>query len=301
MGATRRPLHTSPTPLPASPGPAADASPAADATTPSDAAGGAPRRVQPLRVRRTPLVRPAAFVTSPPAGPTRTADADDWKRWIRQVVRLRSTVWLSASSSVSADGCIADTDLPRPPRDYLAEVTRVSFAMDGIDVAERDVQQAVLAWPVGRSLGPRQGARLRAHVAVLRRVEHQARRRLPLTPTEVSRWHAAMLAGLPAAGLDGAASERLAQVCARVSSPHRRLRPAIEEIARLHIGLLADPLVPSFNGILARLLLAAHLARCGLPPVCPASTPASDVPRFTRLLRDGIVAALHRIVATWHG
>jgi hypothetical protein len=31
--------------------------------------------------------------------------------------------------------------------------------------------------------------------------------------------------------------------------------------------MLADPVVPSFNGILARLLLRYHLGRCGLPPV----------------------------------
>jgi hypothetical protein len=31
--------------------------------------------------------------------------------------------------------------------------------------------------------------------------------------------------------------------------------------------MLADPLVPSFNGILARLLLRYHLGRCGLPAV----------------------------------
>jgi hypothetical protein len=33
------------------------------------------------------------------------------------------------------------------------------------------------------------------------------------------------------------------------------------------VKLLADPLVPAFNGILARLLLRYHLGRCKLPAV----------------------------------
>jgi hypothetical protein len=33
------------------------------------------------------------------------------------------------------------------------------------------------------------------------------------------------------------------------------------------VQLLSDPFVPSFNGILARLLLQCHIGRCGLPVV----------------------------------
>jgi hypothetical protein len=46
-----------------------------------------------------------------------------------------------------------------------------------------------------------------------------------------------------------------------------RLAAAIPEIASLHVTLLADPLVPSFNGILSRLLLRYHMGRCNLPAV----------------------------------
>ena len=45
------------------------------------------------------------------------------------------------------------------------------------------------------------------------------------------------------------------------------LSAAIPEIAGVYVGLLEDPLVPSFNGILARLLLRYHLGRCKLPAV----------------------------------
>ena len=38
-------------------------------------------------------------------------------------------------------------------------------------------------------------------------------------------------------------------------------------MAALHVGLLSDPFVPGFNGILARFLLRYHMGRCGMPPV----------------------------------
>ena len=60
---------------------------------------------------------------------------------------------------------------------------------------------------------------------------------------------------------------RLEAIVRQVNSPHLRLGPAVQGIARLHHQMLADPVVPSFNGILARLVLRYHLGRCGLPPV----------------------------------
>jgi hypothetical protein len=45
------------------------------------------------------------------------------------------------------------------------------------------------------------------------------------------------------------------------------MQAALQEIAGTHAKLLDDPLVPSFNGILARLLLRYHLGRCKLPAV----------------------------------
>ncbi|HMO26104.1 MAG TPA: hypothetical protein PKB10_07525, partial [Tepidisphaeraceae bacterium] len=57
---------------------------------------------------------------------------------------------------------------------------------------------------------------------------------------------------------------------------HRRLQPAVQEIVSMHVQALADELVPSFSGIIARLLLHYHLGRCGLPPI--AFDAATDGP-----------------------
>jgi hypothetical protein len=74
-----------------------------------------------------------------------------------------------------------------------------------------------------------------------------------------------------------------------MNSPQLRLGPALREIATMHVLLLADPFVPGFNGILARLLLRYHLGRCGLPPVlfdpaADAAHLASEATLLPRLL-----------------
>ena len=70
--------------------------------------------------------------------------------------------------------------------------------------------------------------------------------------------------------------DRLDHVVRRINSPQLRLQPALVDIAKLHVMLLRDPLVPSFNGILSRLLLRYHLGRIGLPPV--VFDPNEDAP-----------------------
>jgi hypothetical protein len=61
--------------------------------------------------------------------------------------------------------------------------------------------------------------------------------------------------------------KRLEELLRQMNSPKLRLQQALPEIAGLHVRLLADPLFPGFNGVLSRLLLQYHLARCQLPPV----------------------------------
>ena len=70
---------------------------------------------------------------------------------------------------------------------------------------------------------------------------------------------------------------RLDALVTRVNSPQLRLRPAVEDIVQLYQKLLADPFVPAFNGILARIIMHYHLGRCGLPPVI--FTPNGETPR----------------------
>ena len=83
----------------------------------------------------------------------------------------------------------------------------------------------------------------------------------------VIRWYTSISCGLSTAALDEGTIDRLDTVVRRINSPQLRLQPAVSEIARLHTQLISVPFVPSFNGILARLMLQFHLGRCGLPPI----------------------------------
>jgi hypothetical protein len=152
-------------------------------------------------------------------------------------------------------------------RNYLARVTRANFAMDGIDLPEAGVADALTVGAAARTCRSRQAQRVRNHVAILRRIAGLSGRGESLTASAVLQWYASIASGLSTAPPDASSLERLDRIARRVNCPPQNLRPALGEVAALHSNLLADPVVPSFNGILARLLLAYHLARCGLPPV----------------------------------
>ena len=87
----------------------------------------------------------------------------------------------------------------------------------------------------------------------------------------------------------------------QINCPSLNLRPAVEDVARRYHELIVNPVVPSFNGILARLLLDCHLYRCGLPPALfnPAqdrNLPA-DVPNLLRRLLDRIIESYEALLA----
>ena len=109
------------------------------------------------------------------------------------------------------------------------------------------------------------------------------------------RWYTSISSGLSTSVLSLVNMRRLEQVIDRVNSPQLRLQPALTEIAELHAEILAEPIFPSFNGIIARLLLTAHLARCGLPPVvfdpqrdARQTDPAPLLSRLCELLNDSL-------------
>lgn len=206
-----------------------------------------PRRVRPLSHRR-----PDTSISPAGARAPMPADARQWSRAIDRRVRL----WRGDRAAG-----------PAIPSSHLAEVTRASFFLDGIEVAIRAARAAVDVGSAARTLDSPNVRRLRGHVAILRRIERLSRRGRAITPGEVFRWHAALAHGLPCAVPDAASSARLTDICFRLATPHRRRAPAVEEAARLYAELLNDPLFPNFNGILARLLLSYALARTGLPPV----------------------------------
>ena len=153
------------------------------------------------------------------------------------------------------------------PDDYYLRATWSSFRLDGIDVVEEEVRSALSQTSAGHALRSRQSQRLRNHAAILHHIETDLRQAAPLTTGVVIRWYTTISAGLSTAGLNATATGRLDEQIGRINSPQLRLAASIPEVAAAHVALLADPLVPGFNGILARLLLRYHLGRCHLPAI----------------------------------
>ncbi len=156
---------------------------------------------------------------------------------------------------------------PLPGEDYYARSTWASFRLDGIDVTHEEVTDALAPAPERPALRSRQAMRLRNHAAILHHIEIDLRQAEALDTDTVIRWYTGISAGLSTTGLDGPTSVRLDEAVRRINSPQLRMQAALQEIAQTYLRLMADPLVPSFNGILARLLLRYHLGRCRLPPV----------------------------------
>ena len=183
--------------------------------------------------------------------------AVDWAQWLRVAERGRRLAARRGGRAAKQFWA-----------DYYLAAPDASFRLEGLDLPPADLA-AALARGGGavRAFRSRQQQRVRNHVAILRRLDTLLRRGDALRPPEVVRWYTSIACGLSTTRLDEPTAARLEGVVRQVNSPHLRLRPAVQGIARLHRQMLADPLVPSFNGILARLLLHYHLGRCGLPPV----------------------------------
>ncbi len=145
---------------------------------------------------------------------------------------------------------------------------------------------AVNAGTHRQALRSRGAQRIRNHFSILHHVEASVRIGESLNAGAVMRWYTTIGSGLINAALTDSAMDRMDQVVRRINSPQLRLQAALHDIARLHVQLLTDPLVPSFNGILARLLLRYHLGRVGLPPV--VFHPEQDAPK---LLDDTMLLA----------
>jgi hypothetical protein len=208
-----------------------------------------------------------------------------WDKWTRRVESRQRKL----NKSHPFDGILTS-------REFLADATYVSFRLDGLEVSQAEVSSALATGRQRRIFRSRQGQRIRNHVAILREIDGLVLAGAPLDPAAFVRWYAAISSGLCPADLDEPTSSRLVRTVHRLNSPELRLAAAVQEIATLHRALLADPLVPSFNGILARLLLRYHLGRCGLPPVLfdPATLPAAllDEQRLVALLMEAIEASL---------
>jgi hypothetical protein len=213
----------------------------------------------PRRRPKSPPVDPAAPLSGPGVNGGRPRPPHDWPALLRRLERKRRTL--------EGDGdARANAPLPLPDN-YYARATRASFRLDGLDVSDDELNDALGPGSDRPALRSRQSLRLRNHTAILMRIESDLAQGLTLASDDVLRWYVGISAGLSTTRLDQATESRLEEVVRRVNSPQLRLQPALQEVAATHLRLLADPLVPSFNGILARLLIRYHLGRCKLPAI----------------------------------
>jgi hypothetical protein len=183
---------------------------------------------------------------------------------IRRLVRTLERKKRSLDRAAEASG---NRRRHAPFPGYFERATFVSFRLDGLQAGDGEVADALARGSAARACRSRSAQRVRNHVAALRHVETLLARGHPLQPGHVVRWYTSVACGLSSGRIDGQTEARIERVCGTMNSPQLRLWPAVQGIAGLHVRLLADPFVPGFNGILARLLLRYHLGRCGLPPV----------------------------------
>lgn len=203
----------------------------------------------------------------------------DWPAWLALIERKRRLLQRRPAGEPAG-----------LPGQYFVLATYSSFRLDGLAVSEREVVEALSRGRAQRAFRSRAAQRVRNHVAILHSIETSLRLGQALKTTAVVRWYTSISSGLSITGLGDEKLTRLTQVARRINSPQLRLQPALQEIARTHAELLSDPLFPSFNGILSRLLLRYHLGRCGLPfaifnpDAPPASGPANDNALVLRIL-----------------
>lgn len=169
-----------------------------------------------------------------------------------------------------------DWTLPRP---FLVDATSASFRIDGIPVTVEQVTRALGHRQSVRAFRSPLSNRLRAHAATLRCIERILAADEPLRPSHLYRWYAGLSAGLGAGFIDDAG--RAAEVTARANLPTTRLATALADVLQLYAEMMSRPIVPSYNGIVARLVMNLHLGRCGLLPVIVE--PAEDAFAHGRL------------------
>lgn len=157
------------------------------------------------------------------------------------------------------DGFVLSSEL-------LGRITCGSFCLEALSITEREVREALSCGAGRRAFRPPQLLRIRNHVAILRHIQKSTRRGQELKVPVVVRWYTSVSCGL-SMGVDLARAGRLEQCLRRINSPQLRLQQAITDVAEVYAQLTSDPIFPGFNGILARLLLQYHLARCRLPLV----------------------------------
>jgi hypothetical protein len=183
------------------------------------------------------------------------------------------------------------------PIELLGRITYSSFRLENLSISERDVAEALSCGAGRRALRPPHLLRVRNHVAILRHIQKATRRGQELKLAAVVRWYTSISCGL-SMGVDLSRADRLGQFLRRINSPQLRLQQAVADVAQVHAQLTADPMFPGFNGILARLLLQYHLARCRLPMVtfamqdAPAAAPDGIETPLMAMISDALESTL---------
>jgi hypothetical protein len=178
----------------------------------------------------------------------------DWPAWLELIERKRRLLTRNQSNHA----------LPIPSQ-YVLLATCSTFRLEGIELSDADVVDACSRGPARRKFRSRTAQRIRNHVAILHTIEDAIRLGQPLSVRAVVRWYTSISSGLSTTALAAQTMARLEHVARRINSPQLRLQLALQEIAGTYYQLLIDPVFPSFNGIISRLLLRYHLGRCGLP------------------------------------
>jgi hypothetical protein len=228
--------------------------------------------------RPAPILRRSGVQTRSPDDRRGRPAGLDWPAWLAIIERKRRLFHRHQSLKPT----------PLPAR-YFLLATYASFKLEGIDLTEKHVSDAASHGPPQRKFRSRSAQRIRNHVAILRHIENRLRIGQPLKTSAVIRWYTSISSGLSTTLPGQQTLSRLEHVARRINSPQLRLRPALQEVVQTHQDLLADPLFPSFNGILSRLLLRYHLGRCSLPfvifdPAGQGSEPATPTSFTLQLL-----------------
>lgn len=192
------------------------------------------------------------------AGPVhfRQAVTDiDWHHWVRVIERKRR-LYVQARARQRA-----------LPTWFVTEATRTSFGLEKIELSNYDLGNTLAPHESRPPLRSRQRQRARNHMALVQTLDRRVRRREMIKADQVLRWYTSISSGLSTTMPAEPKLLRIESVVRRINSPQLRVQPAVTEIAQLYTEVSADHLVPSFSGILARLLLQVHLGHCGLAPV----------------------------------
>jgi len=185
----------------------------------------------------------------------RSVTDGEWQRWSRAIeIKRRRTQGIDIARVFGS-------------RDNLSRATYADFRIEGLEVEEGQVCAALAVGIERRVFRPRQAQRFRNYAAIHHHIAKMLRAGQELEAGAVVRWYTSISCGLCPGELADSAQQRLGEMLHWINAPEFRLQSATHQIVHLHVQLMADPLVPSFNGILARLLLRFHLGRCGFPPV----------------------------------